>query len=301
MSSAPIAISVCVCTYKRPRPLDHLLGRLAGLRTNGQFSYTVTVVDNDSSRSAETVVLLHEQKEIIPISYHNEPRQNISHARNMAVKNAGGDFIAFIDDDEFPEDTWLQDLYKTMLATKADGVLGPVKPHFEVDPPRWIIRSGVLERPSFATGTVLNARHTRTGNVMLKKSLFAGEMIPFDPIFGRTGGEDVEFFKRMIERGHIFVWCNEACVYETVPPERYKRTYFLRRALLRGVGEARLPSSSRMGVIKSLIACFLYTSALPILLLTSHHLFMKYLIKNCDHIGKLFALCGVDVLRERNF
>jgi len=38
----------------------------------------------------------------------------------------------------------------------------------------------------------------------------------------------------MIERGHAFVWCNEAVVYEVVPPVRWRRTFMLRRALLRG-------------------------------------------------------------------
>ena len=34
-------------------------------------------------------------------------KQNIALARNKAIENAKGDFIAFIDDDEFPLDQWL--------------------------------------------------------------------------------------------------------------------------------------------------------------------------------------------------
>jgi glycosyltransferase involved in cell wall biosynthesis len=218
----------------------------------------------------------------------------------MAVLNAKGDFIAFIDDDEFPDDKWLLNLYMTLMLTKADGVLGPVKPHFEGQPPRWVIKSRVLDRQSFTTGTILFVKDTRTGNVLFRKNVFSGEACPFDPGFGRTGGEDGDFFRRMIERGCTFVWCNEASVNETIPPERYKRAYFLKRALLRGVSEARLPSN-RIGIFRSIVACSLYTLILPFLLLASQAMFMRYLIKNCDHIGKLLALCGIYVIRERNF
>jgi hypothetical protein len=192
-------------------------------------------------------------------------------------------------------------LYKTLRKHEVDGVLGPVKPHFDAAPPKWILRSGVLERPSFPTGTALAARDTRTGNVMFDRKVFDSDGCPFDPRFGRIGGEDGDFFKRKIEAGGRFIWCDEACVYETVPPERLKRTYFLKRALLRGVAEAKLPSISRAGVARSLVAIFVYTSALPALLLIRHHLFMKYLIRDCDHIGKLLALCGIDVLKERTY
>jgi succinoglycan biosynthesis protein ExoM len=269
--------------------------------TEGLFSYSVVVVDNDSSKSAEALVKFWQQNGGMTIYYYDEPQQSISLARNKAVLSADGNYIAFIDDDEFPEKRWLLNLYTTLKTSKADGVLGPVKLHFEMQPPRWVLRSGLLERPTFTTGTVLKARDTRTGNVLFAKRVFEGEMCPFDPRFGRTGGEDGDFFKRKIDEGYVFVWCNEAPVYETVPPERYKKTYFLKRALLRGVSEARLPSFSKIGILRSLAACFLYTPALPILLLISEHMFMKYLVKGCDHFGKLLALCGIEVISERRF
>jgi glycosyltransferase involved in cell wall biosynthesis len=277
------------------------LERLLEQKTEGLFTYNIVVVDNDVSQSSKSIVSEYGRNSCIRISYHHEPRQNISLARNMAVGNAGGDFIAFIDDDEFPDDSWLVTLYKTLRKHEVDGVLGPVKPHFDAAPPKWILRSGVLERPSFPTGTALAARDTRTGNVMFDRKVFDSDGCPFDPRFGRIGGEDGDFFKRKIEAGGRFIWCDEACVYETVPPERLKRTYFLKRALLRGVAEAKLPSISMAGVARSLVAIFVYTSALPALLLIRHHLFMKYLIRDCDHIGKLLALCGIDVLKKRTY
>lgn len=294
-------ISVCIPTYKRPVMLNRCLEALQTQECNGGFTYSIVVVDNDVDQSAGEIVHEWQNRSAVEICYDVEPKQNISLARNKAIANSSGDLIAFIDDDEFPENTWLLNLYLTLLSSKADGVLGPVLSHFEVQPPRWIIKGQLLERPSFATGTVLKAEYARTGNVLFNKKILKREVTPFDPRFGRTGGEDGDFFRRMTGKGYKFVWCNEAPVYETLNPDRFKRAYFIKRAIMRGVSEAELDQCSKIGVLKSLLVCPLYTSMLPFLFIIGHHLFMKYLIKDFDHISKLLALCGIRLLKERDF
>jgi len=302
MESGTTHISVCICTYKRPQLLHHLLEKLQHLKTDGLFTYSIVLVDNDANESAQPAFHFFEHKSPVNISYYLEPEQNIALARNKAVKNARGDFVAFVDDDEVPNDEWLVDLFHAQRKFNADGVLGPVKPRFETEPPAWVIKGRLCERESFETGFVMNKpEYTRTGNVLLDKKLFGGIDAPFDPRFGRTGGEDVDFFKNMIRKGKLFVWCNEAFVSESVPPQRMKRSYFLKRALLRGVANSEKVSFLSFGVLKSMTALGLYTVALPALLLYRHDLFMKYLIKDCDHLGKLLALCGVRIVASRSF
>jgi len=295
-------ICVCICTYKRPALLGHLLSELEDQATEELFTYSVVVVDNDHAQSAKDTVMFFREKSEIAVYYYCEPEQNISLARNMAVQNAQGNLLAFIDDDEAPMNDWLLNLYQIFCKFGADGVFGPVKPHFEEEPPEWIKKGKICERKSYETGTILkNHKRTRTGNVLLAKDLFDCQENSFDPDFGRTGGEDVDFFERKIQEGRIFVHCNEAPVYETVPPERFERLYFLRRALLRGAVNSYNRSLNTCSIVKSTIAVTLYTSALPLLFIMGHHLFMRYLIKDCDHVGKLLGLCGFKVVRQRNF
>jgi glycosyltransferase involved in cell wall biosynthesis len=293
-------ITVCICTYKRPKLLARLLKKLGRLETGGLFVYDVVVVDNDQDHSARLIVEDAQAGLNFKISYHCEHEQNIALARNKAVQNAKGEFIAFLDDDEFPVQDWLLHLYRSIHDYQAVGVLGPVKPHFEEQPPEWVIRGKLCERDSFSTGTLLtNSRYTRTGNVLLSKALFKEENDFFNPDFGRTGGEDVDFFKRMIEKGAKFVWNDEAIAYESVPLERTERKYFLTRAFLRGAINSKHPSIS--SVLKSIVASISYTIALPFLFFMGHNLFMKYLIKDCDHIGKLLGIFGIKIVKERNF
>src|SRR5450432_1624341 len=226
-------ISVCICTFKRGDFLKKLLTTLESQETQNLFTYSVVVADNDSGRSAESVVAAFLQSSSLRVTYCVEPQQNIALARNKALQHAEGDFIAFIDDDEFPERRWLCDLFHAMEMYAADGVLGPVKPYFESEPPPWVKKGKFFERLDHGTGYKVTWPEARTGNVLFKRNILDRLEIPFKSKFD-TAGEDVDFFRRLMEKGCSFVWCSEAVAYEVVPPSRCTSRYMLRRALLRG-------------------------------------------------------------------
>ncbi len=295
-------ISVCICTFRRPVLLRRLLEKLEGQRTDGLFSFSVVVIDNDVQESGHEPVRAAQEHVRFSIDYHVEPERSISLARNRSVDNANGDMIAFIDDDEFPDDGWLINHYQNLLDSRASGVLGPVRAHFDSPPPDWLVKSGLLERREFATGEELDdARFTRTGNVLLKRTLFANKEDRFDPIYGKTGGGDAVFFKRMMEKGHVFIWCNEAVVYETVPPERQKKSYYIKRAFTRGMTEARETPFLSLSTLRSVIAVPIYALVLPFARLAGQHIFVRFLVKECDHLSKVMAHAGIRLVKERPY
>jgi len=187
-------------------------------------------------------------------------------------------------------------LFKACYEFEADGVLGPVKPHFNTEPPKWVLDGQFYERPTYPTGFVIDWRKGRTGNVLLKTQIFEGDADPFRPEF--VTGEDQDFFRRTIERGYAFVWCNEAVAYEVVSPVRWKRTFMLERALLRGKISVVHPTFGACEIMKSLVAVPAYTAALPFAWVFGHWRFMTCLIKLFDHAGKLLALLGINPIRE---
>jgi len=260
------------------------------------FTFSVVVSDNDAKESGRAVVEKFSRN--LPITYVVQPVKNFALARNTAVANATGDFVVFIDDDEFPTKNWLRNLFTTCIRCNVAGVLGPVRPHFEPQPPEWVVRGGFYDRPGHATGFVMNWHECRTGNVFLRRSIFDGLTEVFRPEFG-TGGEDQDFFRRMIERRHTFIWCDEAVVYEVVPPGRWKRSVLIKRALLRGQNSFQHPDGRFRNTCKSLVAVPLYAVALPFLLMGGQHLFMRYAIKFCDHFGRLLTLVGINPIHER--
>lgn len=294
--TATTHISVCICTLKRPQLLRRLLQELSCQDTGGQFTYSIVVVDNDRLRSAEALVDDFAKDSPIGVKYCVEPKQNIARARNKAVEHADGDFIAFMDDDEFPTQSWLLNLLKTLRQYQVDGVLGPVKPHFDEAPPKWIIEGGFHDRPLNPTGTRLDWNKCRTGNVLLKRQLFTRQEQPFRPEC--LSGEDQDFFRRMMEKGRTFVWCNEAVVYEVVPPARWKRSFLIRRALLRGVFSLRNYGFPARRILQSLVAVPAYVLALPMALVLGHARFMQCLFKLSYHVGRLLAAIGVNPIGQ---
>ncbi|OPY15889.1 MAG: Hyaluronan synthase [Syntrophus sp. PtaB.Bin138] len=296
-------ISVCICTYKRPKLLENLLNKLENQQTNGLFIYSVVVVDNDYNQTARDTVESLKKSSRIAIDYHIEPEQNIALARNKAVDNAHGNFIAFIDDDEFPEPTWLVNLYKTLLSFKADGVLGPVRPHYPDHVPDWLIKSNLCERPEHETGAVLHWTQTRTGNVLLNKAMFADSGNRFGREFGRTGGEDIEFFKKMMGMGKVFIWCSTAPVFETVTPERCEKSFYLNKYLriggLTGEKHRTKLSGGFWYAAKIAMALFTYLFILPFSFIFGQHVFFRTLMKVVYFYGCIAGFSGYVPMRFR--
>src|ERR1044071_1566814 len=102
-----VHISICVCTFKRPELLEELLRALLQQVTEGKFTYSIHVVDNDGAASARDTVDRLRREQPDGNAYLVEGEQNIALARNRSVAQARGELIAFIDDDEVPINEWL--------------------------------------------------------------------------------------------------------------------------------------------------------------------------------------------------
>lgn len=294
MSNELPHIAVCICTYRRPEFLTRLLLELNKQETGGQFTYSAVVADNDPEESARATIAELDVK--FPVKYCAEPRRGIAWARNTVIDNAVGDYVAFIDDDEFPVTNWLLTAFSACKQFGSDGVFGPVKRHFEVPPPKWMQKSGLYERRVNPTGTPVEWTEARTGNVLLRKKVLESDATRFRPEF--KVGEDQDFFRRKMEQGFSFVWSADAVAFETVPPARWSRVYLMQKALLRGGCAALQPSCGTTSILKSIAAVPIYTLALPFAMLLGQHRFIPLLVKLCDHLGKLLALVGIHPIKE---
>ena len=265
--------------------MKKLLTELQDQRTDDHFSYSVVIADNDPERSAKQFVAEYSKEYPLRIVYCHEPQPNIAMARNKSIENADGEFIAFIDDDEFPTSEWLWNLWKTSKDFGVEGVLGPVKPSFD--------------RPTYKTGHPINWEQARTGNVLFKRSILNPEELPFRTQFD-SAGEDIDFFRRMMAKNCKFVWSNEAVVQELVPTSRCNRSYLLRRALLRGSNFHKHPTNRLKNAAKSLVAVPCYLAALPVLALLGQHVFIKYFCKFLDHASRLLSYAGISLVTQRH-
>ncbi|MGE3803665.1 MAG: glycosyltransferase family 2 protein [Gemmataceae bacterium] len=299
------SVTVGICTFRRPAMLERLLERLADLSADGDGArkLEILVVDNDVGESGRSVVeRINERADVPLVRYVVEPEQNISIARNRVAAEASGVWLAMLDDDEFPAPGWLDHLLAMAVKTGSDGVLGPVLPHYTVPPPSWIEKGRFFEKPRLPirAGSDLNWKQTRTSNALLSMDLFRSRGLRFDPAFGRSGGEDVDFFSHAIATGARFVWCPDGAVYEEIGPERCRVGYLMRLGLLRGSFSRRYVGGSGFALAAgSALACGAYAALMPLFFLLGRHVALDYVQRWCEHAGRLLSTVGLDPSRER--
>lgn len=226
-------IAICIVTHKRPHGLERLVHGLQALTFDrcSEPAIEVVVVDNDPARSVEELCAKLTQTSRWPLIYVAESRRGISFARNAAMREArsrDAELIAFIDDDEVPAPVWLDELLPALAHYQAGVVAGPVLPLFESPVPAWMVEGKFFERPRYTTGTPLET--TRTGNVLFRAKVLADGVSGFDEGLGLSGGEDSDFFYRVVAAGYPIVWADGAIVHEWNPATRTRTVWILRRA-----------------------------------------------------------------------
>jgi succinoglycan biosynthesis protein ExoM len=153
---------------------------------------------------------------------------------------------------------------------------------------------------------LLNWEQTRTSNVLLKKDVFDRYGTCFDETF-RTGGSDKAFFRHAIGLGFRFIAAAEAPVYEIMPPERWSKSYFVRRALVNGFNAQKNMSGEHnklkttAAILKSAIAVPVYAVSAPVCACLGTHVLMSCMEKGFYHLSRLAAVFGIELWKKRDF
>ncbi|HEY2015124.1 MAG TPA: glycosyltransferase, partial [Bryobacteraceae bacterium] len=182
-------ISVVVCTYNGSRTIRDTL---AGLGRLDYADFEVIVVDDGSTDDTAEIVAKY------PVLLIRTPNRGLSSARNTGMETATGSIVAYIDDDAYPDEHWLQYLAWTFLTTPYAGVGGPNIP----PPGDGPIAECVAHAPGGPVHVLISAReaeHIPGCNCAFRKECLEA-VGGFDATF-RTAGDDVDLCWRLMERG----------------------------------------------------------------------------------------------------
>jgi succinoglycan biosynthesis protein ExoM len=256
-------IVIAIPTFRRPQGLEKLLCSLEKLETTASVS--VLVGDNDAA--------VHEGLDVCerlqgsyrwPLEAIVVTARGIAQNRNALTERAlqypNMQFIAMLDDDEWPVAGWLDALLAVQRDTGADAVSGSVLREFETDPGRLAAHCDGIAPVRGKTG--ITHEIDSTANVLIYRSCFDGGR-RFDPEFALTGGEDRDFFTRLAREGKRFAFADEAVVYAYVPTSRASLSWSLTRAYRAGNSDMRvmlkygLSIRQRLGEIGKIIAAIL--------------------------------------------
>jgi succinoglycan biosynthesis protein ExoM len=296
-------VSVCIASYQRPEGLKRLLlglNQLEFLKSDTP-DIEVIVIDNDQTGSAHPVCVQIEGKFRWSLKYYIESQRGISYARNRAVASVSqqSSFVAFIDDDEVPDKSWLDELLSVQKNYDADVVTGPVMPHFiKSDVPTWVTKGGFFEPRRYPTGHSLEVAYTN--NVLVRLNILRKIDTVFDERFALTGGEDSHLFMRLYRAGYKFIWANEALVHEWIPQTRTSIKWVLERGYFgwsaHSICERELYPSIAVICIRVVKGIALITKGLCLMfpsVFLGQHALIKALLNVYRGIGTLAGVIGV--------
>lgn len=217
-------VSVCMCTYKR-ESLAKTLDSVVAQELPQGYSLEVVVVDNDVEESGRATCETYQNHSSgVPVRYFTNSVRNLSEVRNSTMDHADGELLAFIDDDEWASDNqWLSRMITTMNNHQTDCVFGRVVVHYPESAPEWIVAGDMFGKDSHSHES--NQKKGATSNALLKAGWVKEEGIRFDPYFGKSGGEDTDFFHRIYKAGGKLIYDAHAVVEEIVEPHRLNLEY----------------------------------------------------------------------------
>jgi succinoglycan biosynthesis protein ExoM len=226
-----VDVTIAIPTFRRPRSLMRLLQAIDELETDTRVS--VLVADNDAA-GHEGFSLCEAIRTVyrFPLKAIIVPERGIAQVRNALVEHARGDFIAMLDDDEWPERGWLGAFLRAQAQTGADVLQGSIL--FGVKD-KWAASFDGLTDIRNASGPIDMLQGA--GNLLIARRALDRIAKPwFDPAFALTGGEDYDFFVRLKRAGARFAWCDEAVARGEVAEVRTSLRWALSRAY--GVGNS---------------------------------------------------------------
>lgn len=191
-------ITVVVPTYNRPDYLRSCLESLAH-QTMPPGDYEVVVVDDGSAPPAEEVVRSRLSGTEVAWRYVRANHRGPAAARNLGIKQAKGEIVAFIDDDCVADRLWLHGLLAPFSDPRVGAVEGAVLPMGEPQPFDRFVQN-------------ISGRRYLTANMAYRRDVFH-EIGLFDEGYPAAGSEDLDIAFRHLEAGRKVEFRRDAVVY----------------------------------------------------------------------------------------
>lgn len=203
-------ISIIVPVYNTGKYLEDCMESLIG-QTYGDFE--IVVIDDGSTDGSAAVCDQWAKKDHRVRVYHQE-NQGLAAVRNKGLELAGGEYIAWVDGDDYVDKCYLEKLLEGQKCTGADMVMCSfyTDTDGEVEHTgRELFRGEELDRQTFLERLYTYGMYSVVWNKLLSKEAYQGIQFPTGRVF-----EDSSVMRRLTNN------CNKVVVIE-------EPLYFYRR------------------------------------------------------------------------
>ena len=169
--------------------------------------YEIIIVDNNSTDTTVEIVKKY------PVKLLHEGKQSSYPARNLGIKNAKGEIVAFTDADCIVDKMWLEQLVENFKDETTAGVGGEIlayNPKSIVE--QYSVKSGSISQKIALETEIVNLKmpFILTANAAYKAEIL-NEIGLFDDSF--ISGGDVDLACRITMKGYRIVYEPKALVY----------------------------------------------------------------------------------------
>jgi glycosyltransferase involved in cell wall biosynthesis len=243
-------IVVVIPTYNGATRLPEVLDALERQTLPEQCQWAVWVVDNNSTDATTAVVQEYQGRwgQQRSLEYHHEARQGAGFARHYAIAQAPATWVAFLDDDNIPDQDWLSAAWAFIQAHPDAGALASrIRGDFEAElPPGFeqiVPYLAITERGDRARRYSPRSRLVPPSAGLLVRRQAWQQSIPDHCILnGRKPGsmltgEDTEVMCHILLAGWPIWYVPTMTLQHKIPAKRLERDYLL--PFFRGIGLSR--------------------------------------------------------------
>lgn len=249
-----LKISVAVCTYNRSNVLPKCLESLVDQTANTEL-FEVLIIDNNSTDDTKKIAEDFCEKHA-NFRYIFEEKQGLSHARNRAIEEAQGKYLAYIDDDAVADKEWLEKIGSVIQNNKYIAAFGgPIYPWYNKEKPKWF-------KDEFATHyygkqhfqlTEQNCPFGLSGSNMILKIEILNKYNGFSAEYGMNGGkiafgEESLLFNKMLKNRENIQYFPEISVSHLVSEKNYSLKDAFKRSIQNGKAIAQIRDSRPLSI-----------------------------------------------------
>jgi len=239
-------ITVAICTYNRADMVLSLVNELRAQRVNPD-KLSLLVIDNSDCPN-HTNVLAKSLSEFDKLKFVHIDPPSLSRARNEAIRLCETRYLAFIDDDATPCESWVRSMLEVFETNSPAVVGGPISLKWPGQgPPEWLSSEemGYLGQLDLgATERWLCDSEFVFGGNMAFDMLALRKIGGFSPTLGRMGAhpllsmEEIALQKELRKYGFRVRYSPSAHVFHLVQEDRLSRNWFRARAAWQMVSES---------------------------------------------------------------
>ncbi|MCZ2291210.1 MAG: glycosyltransferase [Burkholderiales bacterium] len=251
-----LGYTVALCTHNHCDRLERSLRELAALRSPRR-PWELLLIDNGCTDGTPALLARHAWPTGWQVRVVREDKLGLSNARNRAIREARGEYIIFMDDDETADADWLCAYERLIDQEQPDAFGGRIRVQFEDMRPAWLQDEllgflGELQRADSVVRLVDPHTSFYGGNFGFRRSV-CERIGDFDSALGRkggdnTGGEEVDFYRRLLAGGFSVWWTPEAIIHHRIQAAKLERSYFLDLHYRQGSMEGSRARGSRSRV-----------------------------------------------------